>query len=152
MFWSFLPRAKGSGALTKAFADTPGQVAGYVTIKPTRFWLLFVDATRKTPAPPTLTDAEAVAMMKTEVAWTDKYTTGEQTADGIKLTAHVNAASSQAIFDTDLVHFIPVDGNKMMVQGNVIVPMTGHNAYLNVTAHARPRGADLTEPPLRRNR
>jgi hypothetical protein len=34
------------------------QVAGYVTITPTRFWLLFVDATRKTPAAPTLTDAD----------------------------------------------------------------------------------------------
>src|SRR3954447_22874664 len=40
------------------------QVAGYVTITPTRFWLLFVDATRKAPAAPTLTDAEAVAMMR----------------------------------------------------------------------------------------
>jgi hypothetical protein len=34
------------------------QVAGYVTITPTRFWLLFVDATRKAPAAPTLTDDE----------------------------------------------------------------------------------------------
>jgi hypothetical protein len=42
-------------------------VAGYVTITPTRFWLLFVDATRKVPAAPTLTDAEAIAMMKTQV-------------------------------------------------------------------------------------
>jgi uncharacterized protein (DUF1330 family) len=33
------------------------QVAGYVTITPTRFWLLFVDATRKAPAAPALTDA-----------------------------------------------------------------------------------------------
>ena len=41
---------------------------GYVTITPTRFWLLFVDSTRKPPATPTLTDAEAVAMMKTQVA------------------------------------------------------------------------------------
>src|SRR6266487_4003527 len=40
------------------------QVAGYVTITPTRFWLLFVDATRRAPAAPALTDAEAVAMMR----------------------------------------------------------------------------------------
>jgi Lipocalin-like domain len=72
------------------------QVAGYVTITTTRFWLLFVDATRKTPAAPTPTDAEAITMMRTQVAWTGKYTTGEQTAEGIKLTAHVDAASSQA--------------------------------------------------------
>jgi hypothetical protein len=82
------------------------QVAGYVTITPTRFWLLFVDAARKAPPVPALTDAEAIAMMKTLVAWTGKYTTAEQTAEGIKLTAHVDAASSQAIFDSDRVYFI----------------------------------------------
>src|SRR5262245_58306542 len=100
------------------------QVAGYVTITLTRFWLLFVDATRKAPAAPALTDAEAVAMMRT--AWTGKYTTAEQTTEGIKLTARVDAASSQAIFDTDRVYFIRVGGNKMMVKSpGVIVPMTG---------------------------
>ena len=107
------------------------RVAGYVTITPTRFWLLFVDATRKAPAAPALTDAEAVTMMKTQVAWTGKYTTGEQTADGIKLTAHVDAASSQAIFDTDRVYFIRVDGDKMSVKSpGVIVPMTGETSIL----------------------
>jgi hypothetical protein len=101
------------------------RVAGYVTITPTRFWLLFVDATRKAPAAPSLTDAEAIAMMKTQVAWTGKYTTAEQTAEGLKLIAHVDAASSQAIFDTDRIYFIRVDNNKMTVTGRVIVPMTG---------------------------
>jgi hypothetical protein len=107
------------------------QVAGYVTITPTRFWLLFVDATRKAPAAPALTDPEAVAMMKTQVAWTGKYTTAEQTAEGIKLTAHVDAASSQAIFDTDRVYFIRVNGNKMTVKSpGVIVPMTGQTSVV----------------------
>jgi len=107
------------------------QVAGYVTITPTRFWLLFVDATRKAPAAPTLTDAEAIAMMKTQVAWTGKYTTAEQGAEGIKLTAHVDAASSQAIFDTDRVYLIRVTGNKMMVKSpGVIVPMTGQTSVV----------------------
>ena len=106
------------------------QVAGYVTITPTRFWLLFVDATRKAPATSTLTDAEAIAMMKTQVAWTGKYTTAEETAEGIKLTSHVDAASSQAIFDTDRVYLIRVNGNKMMVKGTVIVPMTGQKSIV----------------------
>jgi hypothetical protein len=70
------------------------QVAGYVTITPDRIWLLFDDSTRKAPAAATLTDAEAIAMMKSHVAWTGKYTTPEQTAEGIKLVAHVDAASS----------------------------------------------------------
>jgi hypothetical protein len=102
------------------------QVAGYVTITPTRIWLLFVDSTRKAPAAAALTDAEAVAMMKSQVAWTGKYTTAEQTPEGIKLTARVDAASSQAIHDTDRVYFVRVNGNKMMVKSpGVIVPMTG---------------------------
>jgi hypothetical protein len=107
------------------------QVAGYVTVTPTRFWLLFVDATRKAPAAPALTDAEAIAMMKTQVAWTGKYTTGEQSAQGVKLTAHVDAASSQAIFDTNRVYIIRVIGNKMIVKSpRVIVPMTGQTSVV----------------------
>ncbi len=101
------------------------KVGGYVTITPDRIWLLFVDSTRKPPASPALTDAEAVAMMKSQVAWTGKYVTAEQTPDGIKLTARVDAASSEAINNTDRVYFMRVDGTKLMVKGSVIVPMTG---------------------------
>jgi hypothetical protein len=124
------------------------QVAGYVTITPTRIWLLFVDATRKAPAAPTLTDAEAVTMMKTQVAWTGKYTSGEQASEGIRLTAHVDAASSQVIFDTDRVYFIRVDGNRMAVRGNVIVPMTGQTSIVEFElvksdwAERRDQGSD----------
>ena len=102
------------------------QVAGFVTITSDRIWLLFIDSTRKAPASPTLTDAEAVAMMKSQVAWTGKYTTAEQTPEGIKLTARVDAASSQAIANTDRVYFVRVNGNKMTMKSpGVIVPMTG---------------------------
>jgi hypothetical protein len=108
------------------------QVAGFVTITPTRFWLLFVDAARKPPATPTLTDAEAITMMKTQVAWTGKYTATEETAEGIKLTARVDAASSQAIFDTDRVYFIQVNGDRMTVKSpGVIVPMTGQMSIVD---------------------
>jgi hypothetical protein len=65
-------------------------------------------------------------MMKSHVAWTGKYTTAEQTPEGIKVTARVDAASSQAIFATDRVYLIRVVGDKMMVKSpGVIVPMTG---------------------------
>jgi hypothetical protein len=126
--WKFLNLKATTG--DKVAHPLGEQVAGYVSITPTRFWLLFVDATRKAPATPTLTDAEAIAMMKTQVAWTGKYTTAEQTAEGIKVTAHVDAASSQAIFDTDRVYLIRVDGNKMMVKGTVTVPMTGQKSIV----------------------
>ena len=102
------------------------RVAGYVTVTADRFWLLFFDSTRKAPAAATLTDDEAVAMMKTSVAWTGQYSTAEQTLEGIKVTARVDATSSQAIFGTDRVYFMRVDGNKLMVKSpGVIVPMTG---------------------------
>ena len=55
-----------------------------------------------------------------------QYSTAEQTPEGIKVTARVDAASSQAIFGTDRVYFMRVEGNKMMVKSpSVIVPMTG---------------------------
>jgi hypothetical protein len=60
---------------------------GYVTMTPERVWLLFVDSTRKAPAAATLTDAEAIAMMKSHVAWTGNYSMAEQTSDGINVTA-----------------------------------------------------------------
>ena len=102
------------------------QVGGFVTLTSDRFWLLFVDATRKAPAAAALTDTEAVAMMKSHVAWTGKYATAEQTPDGIKLVAHVDAASSQAIFGTDRVYFLRASGNKLTVKSpGTIVPMTG---------------------------
>ena len=59
------------------------QVAGYVTITAGRLWLLFFDSTRKAPATATLTDAEAVASMKSHVAWAGKYSTTEQTPEGL---------------------------------------------------------------------
>jgi hypothetical protein len=102
------------------------QVTGYVTITPARIWLLFVDSTRKAPAVASLTDAESIAMMKSQVAWTGKYSTTDQTSEGIKLTAHVDTASSQAITGNDRVYFMRVDGDKLMVKSpGVIVPMTG---------------------------
>jgi hypothetical protein len=63
------------------------QVAGYVTITADRLWLLFFDSTRKAPATAALTDTEAVASMKSHVAWTGKYSTKEQTPEGLELTA-----------------------------------------------------------------
>jgi hypothetical protein len=102
------------------------QVAGFVTINPDRIWLLFVDSTRKPPAAPSLTDAESVAAMKSHVSWTGKYVTGEQTPDGIKLTSRVDAASSEAINNTDRVYLIRATGNRLLFKSpGVIVPMTG---------------------------
>jgi hypothetical protein len=65
-------------------------------------------------------------MMKSHVAWTGKYVTGEQSSDGIKLTARVDAASSEAINNTDRIYFVRAHGNRLYFKSpGVIVPMTG---------------------------
>jgi Lipocalin-like domain len=51
-------KATSAGKVTHPLGD---QVAGYVSITPSRIWLLFVDSTRKPPAAPSLTDPEAIA-------------------------------------------------------------------------------------------
>lgn len=116
-------KATTGGKISYPLGQRP---TGYVTMTPERMWLLFVDSTRKAPASATLTDAEAIAMMKSQVAWTGRYSTAEQTPDGIKVTAHVDTASSQAITGQDRVYFMRVDGNKLTVTSpGVVVPMTG---------------------------
>ncbi len=65
-------------------------------------------------------------MMNPEVACTGLYTVGEQTSDGVRITAHVDAASSQAIVGNDRVYFARVEGDKITFKSpGVIVPMTG---------------------------
>lgn len=121
-------KVTSGGEVTYPLGQHPG---GFVTITPERMWLLYVDSTRKTPASPTLTDAEAAAMMKSQVAWTGKYTVGEQAPDGIKITAHVDAASSQAIVGNDRLYFVRVDGDKITFKSpGVIVPMTGKTSVV----------------------
>jgi hypothetical protein len=121
-------KATSGGELTYPLGQHP---SGFVTITPERIWLLFADSARKMPASPTLTDAEAVAMMKSQVAWTGKYTVGEQTSDGVKITAHVDAASSQAIVGNDRVYFVRVDGDRVAFKSpGVIVPMTGKTSVV----------------------
>ena len=65
----------------------------------------------------TLTDAEAISLMKYQVAYTGKYDVkSAQTPDGIKITIHVDAASNQALTGTNRVFYARVDGNKMFIE------------------------------------
>jgi hypothetical protein len=116
-------KATTAGKVSYPLGERP---TGYVTITAERIWLLFVDSRRKAPAAAKLTDAEAVAMMKSQLAWTGKYSTGSNTPEGIKVTAHVDTASSQAITGNDRVYFMRLDGSKLTVKSpGVVVPMTG---------------------------
>jgi hypothetical protein len=64
--------------------------------------------------------------MKSHAAWTGRYVTANQTPDGVKVVAHVDSASNQALTGTDRVYLMRVDGNKLtMTSPGVIAPMTG---------------------------
>ena len=104
---------------------------GYVSVTPTRMWLLFVDSRRAAPGSASLTDAEAIAAMKTSVAWTGQYSIGEQSPDGLKATARVDTASSPALPGTDRVYFMKVEGDHLTMKSpGVIEPMTGVTSAL----------------------
>jgi hypothetical protein len=95
---------------------------GYIEITPTRYWVMLIDPARKAPAAATLTDAEAISLMKSQVAYTGKYDLDPaQTPEGIKITIHVDAASNQALAGTNRVLYARVDGNKMSVKSPTLV-------------------------------
>jgi Lipocalin-like domain len=81
-----------------------------------------IDPTRKAPAAVTLTDAESISLMKSDVAYTGKYDVDPaQTPDGIKITIHVDAASNQALTGTNRVFYARLDGNKMTLKSPTLV-------------------------------
>src|SRR6478752_8519988 len=63
-------KATAGDKVSYPLGEHPG---GYVEITPTRYWLMAIDPTRKAPAAATLTDAEAISLMKSQVAYTGKY-------------------------------------------------------------------------------
>ncbi len=123
-------KATSGGKTSTPLGEHP---SGYVTLTATRIWLLFVDSARKAPAAAALTDAEAIAAMKSHVAWTGRYVATDQTPDGLKLTAHVDTASSEALNGADRVYFVRVDGSKLTMKSpGVIVPMTGATSVVEI--------------------
>jgi hypothetical protein len=112
-------KATAGDKVSYPLGEHPG---GYIEITPTRYWVMLIDPTRKAPAAATLTDAEAISLMKSQVAYTGKYDVDPaQTPDGIKITIHVDAASNQALTGTNRVLYARVDGNKMSVKSPTLV-------------------------------
>jgi Lipocalin-like domain len=100
---------------------------GYWGFSPTRFWVLLTSSARKTPAAAAFTDAEAVALMKSHAAYSGKYDVDPaQTPDGIKISIHVDASSSQALTGTERVFFMRVDDHKLTARSpSLLIPMSG---------------------------
>lgn len=97
---------------------------GYIGFSPSRFWTMLVDSTRKLPVATSLTDAEAVSLMRSSAAYTGKYDADPvQTADGIKISIHVDTASNQSWVGTDRIFFMRIDGNRLSLKSpSVVIP------------------------------
>ena len=108
--------------------------AGFLGITRSRVWIMLVDSTRKAPATATLTDVEALALMRSSIAYTAKYDLDPiKTEDGVKMTQHVDTASNEALVGTDRVFFMGVDDNKLSVRSpSVVVPTSGLRSSVQV--------------------
>ena len=112
-------KATAGDKVSYPLGERPG---GFIEITPTRYWVMLIDPTRKAPAGATLTDAESISLMKSQVAYTGKYDVDPaQTPDGIKITIHVDAASNQGLTGKDRVLYARVEGNKMIVKSPALV-------------------------------
>ncbi len=107
--------------------------SGYIGFSPTRFWAMLADSRRQPPLAAALTDAEAIALMRSSAAYTGKYDVDMgQTADGIKVTIHVDAASNQALVGTDRVFFMRTDSEWLKLKSPAVVIPSGSTSVVQL--------------------
>ena len=128
---STILRAIKSGKISATKDDTGAWVMEPVEVR--RVYPL-VAANGATPvAVPDYAPPGSATDLKTQVSWTGRYVTGEQTPDGLKITSHVDAATSEALNGTDRVYLMRVEGNKLIMKSpGVIVPMTGATSIVDI--------------------
>jgi hypothetical protein len=106
---------------------------GYIGFSPDRFWVMLADSRRQPPLAATLTDAEAISLMRSSAAYTGKYeAVGGQSTDDIKVTTHVDAASNQALVGTDRVFFMRMDGEKLKLKSPAVVVPNGSTSVVQL--------------------
>ncbi len=124
-------KATAGGQVSYPLGKRPG---GYIGLTGERFWSLVLDSNRSAPAGAEMTEAEALALMKSNSAYTGKYDADPvQTPDGIKIVIHVDAAVAQAIAGTDRIFFVRVDGNKLTLKSPLVfVPPIGQTTTVEL--------------------
>jgi hypothetical protein len=86
-----------------------GNAMGFVTFTPDgRMMLMIIDATRKPPAQPTATDAEAVRLYRTMNAYAGTYR-----IQGNEIITHVEISSQQTLTGNDQTRSFKLDGNRL---------------------------------------
>jgi hypothetical protein len=124
-------KATTGNQVSYPLGERPG---GLIAYTPSRIWVMTIDSDRKPPAAATLTDAEAVSLMRSHTAYTGKYDADPtQTPDGIKIVIHADFASNQAIAGTDRAFFVRVDGDKLTIKSPAaLIPSSGLTTSVQV--------------------
>jgi hypothetical protein len=88
-----------------------GNVAGLATYTPDgHMSLMVVDAKRHPPAEPTATDAEAVSLFRTMLAYAGTYR-----VQGNEIIIHVEISSEQNLTGTDQTRVFKLDGDRLTI-------------------------------------
>ncbi len=95
-----------SKAVHKFYGDNP---SGFITFTADgRYVIVITDSTRKPPAGPKATDAEAAQLWRTMLAGGGKYKT-----DGDKMTGSIEAAANPAVVGTEFSGSFEVKGDRL---------------------------------------
>ena len=122
-------RTTTNGTEKHPMGDKP---VGFIIITPTRVAVMLTENDRKVESAH-LSDAEALKMFKSSVAWTGYVLHAIDLMAGVKLTVHVDAANNQGLVGEDCDYVAKVDGNKLMwTSPDMIDPQTGAHSSLEI--------------------
>ena len=111
---SYVTEETESKTTYKPFGDNP---SGLITYTSDGYIIYIItDPTRKPPAEPKATDAEAAQLYRTMVAYAGRYKT-----DGDKLIVNPEIASSPAVVGTELTYVFEVKGDRYQLKTNPFV-------------------------------
>jgi CubicO group peptidase (beta-lactamase class C family) len=103
-----------TNAISKGFG---GNAMGLVTFTPDgRMMSMVVDATRKPPAQPTATDAEAVSLYRTMSAYAGTYR-----VQGSEIIIHEEISSEQTTAGKDVTRSFKLDGERLTITTQPLV-------------------------------
>jgi hypothetical protein len=107
-----------------------GNAMGFATFTPDgRMMLMIVDAKRKPPAQPTATDAEAVSLYRTMIAYAGTYR-----VQGNEIILHIEISGEQTSTGTDQKRFFKIEGDRLTYTTQPLVSSVLNNQTTVSTA------------------
>ena len=116
---SFVSEETESKTTYKPFGDNP---SGLISYTPDGYIIVIIaDPTRKRPAEPKITDAEAAQLYRTMGGYAGRYK-----IDGDKLIVNPEVAASPALVGTEQTYVFEVKGDRYQLKTNPFIsPLTG---------------------------